>query len=95
MDDYSTEIFFCPGKATWYPEIAELFERCRVALETGHLPKLGVLDDQDSTFVEVFPFFIERWRHRQYYRVWQDVAEFTPSVLMAIGKMIGKMFGGK
>ena len=95
MDDYSIEISFCPGKATWYPEIAELFEKCRLAYEVGILPRKGVLEDQDELFSEVFPFFVDRWVHRKYYKVWHDVAEFTPSVLTAIGKMISKMFGGK
>lgn len=95
VDDFGLEVLFCPGKATWYPEIANLFEECRVSYETGILPKKGLIADQDQLFTEVFPFFIERWVHRRYYKVWQDVIEFTPSVLSAIGKMISKMFGGK
>jgi len=95
MDDYSLEITFCAGKATWYPDMIKLFSDCKLAVETGIFPKDGHFHDQDELFVEVFPFFVERWKHRAYYKVWADVVEFTPAVLNTIGKMISKMFGGK
>lgn len=94
LDDYSIEVNFCPAKATWYPRIVNLFEQCRVSLESGFLPDSGGLKDQSDLFMEVYPFFIERWRHRTYYKVWQDVIEFTPSILSAFGKMFAKLFGG-
>jgi len=81
---------FCPGKATWYPEIAELFQSCRVALETGILPKAGSLEDQDESFAEVFPLFIEKWKDATYRMIWSDVSEFTEKVLTSIfGKKKG------
>ena len=95
VDDYSRKYLFCPGKATWYPDIAELFEQCRIAIETGHLPRAGALEDQPDLFVEVYPDFVERWKSRQYYRTWRDVVDFTPKVLEQIGKMISQMFGGR
>jgi len=95
VDDYSRLYMFCPGKATWYPEMAELFEQCRVAIETGHLPRMGTIDDQSELFAHVYPDFVERWTTRKYYRTWRDVIEFTPKVLEQIGKMISQMFGGK
>lgn len=95
VDDYSRKYLFCPAKSTWFPEIAELFEQCRIAMETGLLPVAGALEDQPELFVLVFPTFVERWRSREYFRVWRDVYEFTPKVLETIGKMISSMFGGK
>lgn len=75
---------FCPAKATWYDEIAELFEVCRLAMETGIMPKGLNLDDQDEIFAAALPAFVERWRERHYNRVWQDVHEFTGKVLEAV-----------
>lgn len=82
---------FCPGKSTWYEHIAELYDQCLVACETGILPKEGGISDQDEQFAGVFPFFIERWRDKRYQRVWSDVSEFTNDVL----KTVAKMFSGK
>lgn len=82
---------FCPGKATWYAEITELFEPCRVALETGIMPKRGSMEDQPELFVTVFPVFLERWRDRHYQRVWQDVWHAVKTVLNSVfGKGKGK-----
>ena len=80
----SWEYSFCPGKATWYVEVAELFEQCRVAMVTGIMPRGPRMDDQDALFAEAFPVFIERWTERNYQRVWADVGEFTNSVLKAV-----------
>lgn len=92
MDNYGLEYSFCPGKATWYEEIAELFGQCRVALETGIMPSRGSFQDQSAMFVEVFPEFVQRWKERSYNRVWQDTREFTQAVLEAV---FGKSKGGK
>lgn len=81
IDDNSLQYSFCPGKATWYEEIAELFEQCRVALETGILPNSGSLDEQDELFVEVFPYFVQRWKERQYYRLWSDVRTYVGGLI--------------
>lgn len=91
VDEVGVKLSFCPGKATWYPEMGRLFRDCRVALETGILPREGTLEDQDASFSEVFPIFIERWRERTYHRIWGDVKTFTTSVLEAV---LGKKGGG-
>lgn len=79
---------FCPAKATWYPEIAELFNECRVTLETGILPKEGAFLNQSDLFHEVFPYFVERWKEKTYQRMWDDIQDFTLTVVKGI-------FGGK
>lgn len=81
---------FCPGKATWYEDIAIVFEQCRVALESGILPKEGALEDQDELFCSVFYTFVERWRHRQYRLLWKDIGEFAEEIFKAISKGTGK-----
>lgn len=77
IDDFSLKYEFCPGKATWYEEIAQLFQQCRVALETGILPKAGALEDQDELFTDVFYTFVERWRSRQYTLMRKDTADMA------------------
>ena len=84
VDKAGLSYLFCPGKATHYPEIIELFDSCRVAYTTGIMPKAGGLEDQDGIFTEVFPAFTERWRERMYNRWWGDISEFTNNVLKAI-----------
>jgi len=91
VDGMGMEFYFCPGKAQWYPNIAETFEQCRIALETGIMPETGSFLDQNELFVEAFPLFVERWKYRKYLAIWQDVMEYTPKVLEAVGRM----FGGK
>jgi hypothetical protein len=87
---------FCPAKATWYPEIAELFNQSRVALETGILPREGSFCDQDELFYEVFPFFVERWKEKTYGRMWEDIQDFTLTVVKGIfGGKKGGTSGGK
>lgn len=95
VDDQGMKLTFCPAKATWYDEYTTLFYNMIMSLETGILPKSGSFDEQDSLFVSLFPFFIDRYRAREYGRTWNDVYNFTPKVLEAIGKMISRMFGGK
>lgn len=84
MDSQGLLFDFCPGKATWYAEIAEVFQQCRIAMETGILPKDGSLEDQDALFVECFTDFVFRWKDRQYQRIWGDVHVFTKNVLESI-----------
>lgn len=95
VDEAGLKLPFCPGKATWYHEFTNLYSLLLVSLETGILPKEGSLEDQDAMFVELFPFFVDRYRYRQYHKTWADVLAFAPKVLEAIGKMISRMFGGK
>ncbi len=75
---------FCPGKATWYVDIYNLYYQCRIALETGILPHEGSLQDQDETFCEVFPLFVDRWKERTYGRVWEDTRQYVEAVLKAV-----------
>lgn len=84
IDDYSLSYTFCPGKATWFEEILSLFRQCRVAMETGIMPKEGSFEDQDTLFCDVFPAFVERWKDRFYAMVWRDVRKFTQQVLQSI-----------
>ena len=95
IDSLGMKLSFCPAKATWYDEYTILFYEMVMTLETGILPKGGSFEDQSSLFVQLFPFFVDRYKSRQYSRTWGDVYEFTPKVLEAIGKMISRMFGGK
>lgn len=91
IDDAGLKLTFCPGKATWYPEIVEAFAQCFIAYKSGILPKPGGIEDQSPIFSEVFYTFVERYEARRYVKVWKDVGEFAHSVLEAIAKM----FGGK
>lgn len=84
MDELSYKYQFCPGKATWYAEVAELFEMCLMSMRTGILPKDGSFLDQDELFVEVFPFFVQRWNERAYYRVWSDVRSYVTDTANSI-----------
>lgn len=84
VDEYGAELTFCPGKATWYEEIRDVYQDCRVALETGILPKEGSLESQDELFAHCFPTFVERWRDRNYEHVWKDVRAFAKNVLEAV-----------
>lgn len=79
---------FCPGKATWYEEAAELFSQCRVALASGILPREGSLEDQSDAFAEVFPLFVGRWQEKTYAKVWGDVNDYVIPLLK-------KILGGK
>jgi hypothetical protein len=84
VDSAGLTYHFCPGKASWFPEIQELFEQCRVAYYTGITPRAGGLEDQRDLFAEVFPAFVERWRERVYNRIWADTTEYVEAVLKAI-----------
>lgn len=76
---------FCPGKATWYPEIVELFDSCRVAVQTGIMPLRGALADQSYEFYDVFPTFVDLWKKRTYQSIWDDVIDHTEAVLVKTG----------
>lgn len=88
IDDQSLDYTFCPGKATWHASFGELLSQCRVALETGILPRRGTLEDQDELFADVFPSFILRWRERTYGRFWKDAEEL-------VSRWMNALFGKK
>jgi hypothetical protein len=89
VDEYGMKYSFCPGKATWFYEILELYRQCRLSYLTGILPRSGGMDEQDAKFAETFPIFIDRWESRKYIKTWSDVNEFTVKVFESIGKMFG------
>lgn len=82
---------FCPSKATWYPEIIDLYDECLIAYKTSLLPQEGGLESQSVLFNSVFGFFVTYYDKRQYAQIWSDVSDFTGKVFEAISKM----FGGK
>lgn len=84
VDKASLKYPFCPGKATWFPEIAAIFLQCQVAYKTGIMPRAGGLEDQGELFAQVFPAFVERWGERVYNRVWADTMNTVNQVLKAI-----------
>jgi hypothetical protein len=90
LDDFSLSYQFCPGKAFWYEDMIELFQKCRVALETGIMPREGSFEDQDVLFCEVFFSFVQRWRERFYAKVWSDVQTFTKKILESVFSKKGK-----
>jgi hypothetical protein len=90
VDECSLSYKFCPGKARWFEEIGVLFEQCRIALETGIMPREGSFEDQDELFCAVFHGFVHRWKERVYARIWRDVQEFTKKVLESIFSKKGK-----
>lgn len=75
------EFTFCPGKATWYEEIAELFMLCKMSYYTGILPTPGAFEDQPELFVEVFPYFVSRYSELKYNYVRREITEFVGTVL--------------
>lgn len=89
VDNQGSKFPFCPGKATWYPQITRTFDDCMVARQTGILPKAGSLKDQDPIFYECFPTFIEKFYWRQYGRIWSDAGEAIKNVLESVAKMLG------
>lgn len=91
VDDKGLKVRFCPGKATWYGEIIDVFRECRVAFETGVLPRAGALEDQSDIFADVFPFFVERWSDRRFLKIRGEIVDFVSQVLTAI---FGKKKGG-
>jgi len=81
IDDFSINQLFCPGKATWSHEMAKLFLDCKTAYIIGEYPDPGRLEDQEATFSEVYPTFVERWEERKYFRNWQMFNEVGPKYL--------------
>lgn len=79
-----TRYTFCPGKATWDVEIAQIFQDCVVAQHTGILPGRGPLEEQSAIFCEVFPYFLELWGRLRYREVWSDVREYVEAVLKQV-----------
>jgi len=64
--------------------MAILFNQCRVACDTGIMPKEGSFENQEDIFCEVFPHFVARWKDRFYAKIWLDVRTYTEAVLKSI-----------
>jgi hypothetical protein len=88
VDKAGAKFGFCPGKAKWYPEMAQLFNECKAAHLTGYLPEPGRFWDQHELFCEVYHIFVERYHDRHYARVWRDIHTFAPEVIKAFGEIV-------
>jgi hypothetical protein len=94
VDLLGGEYTFCPGKATWYDQIALTFVDCRIALEAGIFPSPGSLQDQPEMFADVFYDFMDHWNHRKYSRTLKDAGLMAAAFIEQIFKgLSGK--GGK
>ena len=57
---------FCPGKATWDSEAAELYKVLEISYHTNHLPFSGPLLDQPAWFIDCLHSFMtlyDDYRH--------------------------------
>lgn len=88
-DDKSAPQSFCHAKASWYPDVIKVFMDCRVALESGILPRGGGLEDQDDIFYSCFWTFVERWRFRERVREVELRVELQKQGLLALSRMLG------
>lgn len=84
VDRLGFPVPFCPGKARWSEEMAEVFNQCLILVETGASPNRGGMSEQSAILNEVLPVFLVRWRERLYQRLWSDVSAYTKSVLQAV-----------
>lgn len=84
MTKHGRRFSFCPGKATWSEDIADLYRKCFIAYSTGILPSRGGLEDQDALFYETFEVFIRAWDSKKYNQVWGDVRDYVEAVLKSI-----------
>jgi len=74
---------FCPGKATWDPEVKSTLRLLVVAAESGAMIERGGLGDQPSWWVETLSWFLPAYRK----------IEFFSRVRAVIGD--GKPAGGR
>jgi len=49
---------FCPGKATWDIEVAEIYKLLEITYHTKHLPFVGPLLEQPAWFIDCLHSFI-------------------------------------
>jgi len=75
---------FCPGKATWYPDIMLLYQQCELASLTGIMPDRGELKDQDGVFADTFPYFAKRWTEKWYQRHMRDISGMITGIAQSI-----------
>lgn len=59
---------FCPGKATWYPDVKNFFDLMVLAAETGQPILAGALADQPGWAVDELSWFVPEYRETQFMR---------------------------
>jgi hypothetical protein len=52
---------FCPTKATWDPQVSQLFRTLHVAAATGVMWQDGGVKDQPTWWIELLSWFIQRY----------------------------------
>lgn len=57
---------FCPGKATWDPEVASIFSTLVVSAETGVMMKAGGLEDQPAEWIELLSEFLPKYSDQRF-----------------------------
>lgn len=58
---------FCPGKATWDHEVAELYKILEITYHTKQLPFSGALLEQPSWFIDCLHSFLVMYDDLKYY----------------------------
>jgi hypothetical protein len=66
---------YCPGKATWDAQAAELFHRLVLMCEMKVFPRAGGIDDQDSDIIETLAWFLPKY----------DIHKFMQRAEMVLG----------
>lgn len=66
VSDGGTLFGFCPGKATWYPDVAALYRMLSLVAETGTMPYEGGLMDQPDWIIELLGYFVPRYKAVQF-----------------------------
>lgn len=55
-----TQYGFCPAKATWDPQVVDLFHTIHVAASAGVMWQDGGMKDQPMWWIELLSWFIQR-----------------------------------
>lgn len=58
---------FCPAKATWDPEVTQLYRLCQISYETGTMWEPGGLKEQPDWFIELLSWFISVYDNTKFY----------------------------
>lgn len=58
---------FCPGKATWDMEVANIFRMLVITAETGQLLEKGAILDQQRWYIELLSWFLPRYNDLRFY----------------------------
>ena len=57
---------FCPAKATWYPDISNLFRLLSISAETGKMLKSGGISSQPAWFIDLLGWFLPRYNQTKF-----------------------------